>query len=108
MEDDELARRAYALPDRFKDRLSARTFEHVRSAARAGEWDEEIDILLAGLQKNESTISAAERDETQALLDAMGESSERLDQQPVMALPLTDELARSSGDVCHSGDGSSI
>jgi hypothetical protein len=80
MEDDELARRAYALPDRFKDRLSARTFEHVRSAARAGEWDEEIDILLAGLQKNESTISAAERDETQALLDAMGESSERLDQ----------------------------
>jgi hypothetical protein len=83
MDDKELARRAHELPGRFADRISPKTFEHVQGAARGGEWDEEIDILLAGLQKGDSAISAEERDEIKALLDAMGEPSDRLDQLTV-------------------------
>src|SRR5690242_3141242 len=83
MDDKELARRAYELPGRFADRLSPKTFEHVQGAARVGEWDEEIDILLAGLKKADSAISAQERNEIKALLEAMGEPSDRLDQLTV-------------------------
>jgi hypothetical protein len=83
MEDRELARRAYALPDRFADRLSPKDLANIREYASVGEWGEEIEELLACLQQDAHTITAAEREEIQSLLDAMDEPPDLLDQLPV-------------------------
>lgn len=78
MDDYELADRAHALPDRLADRLEPRTLDHLRRHASGGAWDEEIDSLLAGLQKGGKTITAAEHDEIAALLDHMHMPHDRL------------------------------
>lgn len=83
MEDKELAQRAYALPDRFADRLSSKDLANIREYASVGEWSEEIEELLACLLHDARTITVAERKELQALLDAMDEPPEILDQLPV-------------------------
>jgi len=64
--------RVNALPDRFAGRLEPATFSQVRSAARAGEWGEAVDNLIAGLAETRAVVTAAERDELRALLAAMG------------------------------------
>ena len=64
--------RVNALPDRFAGRLEPATFNQVRSAARAGEWGEAVDNLIAGLAETRAVVTAAERDELRALLAAMG------------------------------------
>jgi hypothetical protein len=80
MEDKELARRAYALPDRFADRLDPKDLANIREYADVGEWGEEIEELLASLRHDDRAITTAEHEEIQALLDAMGESPELLNQ----------------------------
>ena len=42
-------------------------------AARAGEWAEALDVLLAALINTNAPVSAAERDELAALLEATGQ-----------------------------------
>jgi len=64
--------RVNALPDRFAGRLEPATFNQVRSAARAGEWGEAVDNLIAGLAEARAVVTPAERDELRTLLDAMG------------------------------------
>jgi hypothetical protein len=67
----ELAERAPALPDRFSDRLDPKDLTSIRRIASGGEWTEEIDLLLACLQHDKITITTAEREELQAVLDAI-------------------------------------
>ena len=72
MDEYELAERAHALPDRFADRLDPTDLATVREYAEAGEWGEEIDLLLACLTVARRPVTAGERGELVALLEAMG------------------------------------
>jgi hypothetical protein len=72
MDEHELAGRAYALPSRFADRLDPADLATVREYAEVGEWGEEIDLLLACLSAARRPVTAAERGELVALLEAMG------------------------------------
>ena len=76
MDEYELAERAYALPGRFADRLDPTDLATVREYAEAGECGEEIDLLLACLSTARRPVTAAERGELVALLDAMGMPAE--------------------------------
>lgn len=75
MDEYELAERAFALPARFADRLDPTDLATVREYAEAGEWGEEIDLLLAYLSTARRSVTAAERAELVALVEAMGMSS---------------------------------
>lgn len=79
MDDQELSRRAKALPDRFDGRTSPEWLTYARSALQAGEWGEGLEILLAGLAKDHIPVSADERDELAALLNATGLPADPLD-----------------------------
>jgi hypothetical protein len=72
VDDNEMMDRVNALPDRFAGRLERATFNQVRSAARAGEWGEAVDNLIAGLAETRAVMTTAERDELRTLLQAMG------------------------------------
>ena len=72
MNETEMAERVNALPDRYAERIELATFSQVRSAARAGEWGEAVDNLIAGLAETRAEVTRAERDELCSLLDAMG------------------------------------
>jgi hypothetical protein len=75
MDDYELAQRAHALPARFADRLAPADLATVREYAEVGEWGEEIDLLLACLNVAGRPVTAPERAELIALLEAMGMST---------------------------------
>lgn len=79
MDEYELAKRAYALPAVFADRLNPADLATVREYAEAGEWGEEIDLLLACLSAAQQPVTAAERRELSALLEAMGMSADHAD-----------------------------
>ena len=72
MDQYELAERAYALPGRFADRRDPAGLADVRDCAQAGEWAEEIDLLLSCLRHGRRPVTAAEREELAALLQATG------------------------------------
>ena len=80
MDEYELAERAYALPGRFADRLDPADLATVREYAEVGEWGEEIDLLLASLRAARQPVTAAERKELVALLQAMGLPAEPAEQ----------------------------
>jgi len=80
MDEYELAERAYALPDRFADRLDSTDLATVREYAEVGEWGEEIDLLLASLRAARQPVTAAEREELVALLEDMGLPAEPAEQ----------------------------
>ena len=65
--------RLKALPEPFAERLHGKVSFDVSNAARAGEWSEALDVLLAGLINGNAPVSAAERDELAALLEATGQ-----------------------------------
>lgn len=85
MDEYELAERAYALPARFADRLEPTDLATVREYSEAGEWGEEIDLLLACLSTARRPVTAVEREELVTLLEAMGMSAE-----PAQALSVDD------------------
>jgi hypothetical protein len=72
MDEHELAKRAYALPDRFADRLTPADLASVREFAQVGEWAEELDLLVAALGAAHQPVSPSERDELTDLLTATG------------------------------------
>jgi hypothetical protein len=72
MDEYEMAERAYALPDKFADRLGPDDLVSVRQYADVGEWGEEIDLLLAALTATRQPVTAAERSDLLILLKAMG------------------------------------
>jgi hypothetical protein len=72
MDEHDLAQRAYALPDTFAGRLSPADLASAREFAEAGEWGEELDLLVAALSGTSQPVSVAERDELAALASAVG------------------------------------
>ena len=79
MNESDIARGVTALPDRFADRLDGDGLADVRDAARAGEWGEAVDILLAGLVQAGTTVTVSERNELRSLLEAMGMPTDPVD-----------------------------
>jgi hypothetical protein len=72
MDEHEIARRASKLPDQFATRLDPKTLESLRSMETGGEYGELTIELAATLAANGASVSADERDELHALLNAMG------------------------------------
>jgi hypothetical protein len=72
MDERDLAERAYVLPDKFAERLSPADLASVREFAEAGEWGEELDLLVAVLSGTRQPVSVAERDELAVLASAVG------------------------------------
>ena len=72
MDEHDLAQRAFALPGKFAGRLTPADLASVRELAEAGEWAEELDLLVAALAAARQPVSVSERDELTALLSATG------------------------------------
>ena len=77
--DADIATRLRALPEPFADRLDRlhpRARFAVSTAASAGDWARALDALLGALVKGGAPVSAAERDELVAMLEAAGRPTE--------------------------------
>jgi hypothetical protein len=72
MEEHEIARRASSLPQRFAGRIPPRTLEIIELMEGGGEYGELAIELAAALAARGVAVTAAERDELLALLEAMG------------------------------------
>jgi hypothetical protein len=66
----EVARRASALPARFADRVPPDTLESIQLMNEGGEYGELTIELAASLVAHNAPVTAAERDELLALLEA--------------------------------------
>jgi hypothetical protein len=74
--DADVVTRLRALPEPFADRLDWvhwRARFDVGRAASAGDWGKALDALLGVLVKGGAPVSAAERDELVAMLEAAGQ-----------------------------------
>ena len=71
MDESEIARRASDLPRRFADRIPAGTREILDLMEGGGEYGELAIELAASLAGRQSPVTAAERVELLALLEAM-------------------------------------
>ncbi|MGH3730092.1 MAG: hypothetical protein ACRDTU_15290 [Micromonosporaceae bacterium] len=80
MNENDIARAAVALPDRFADRLASDDLAAVREFAEVGEWDEEIDLLVACLHQTGAAVTSAERELLATLLTEMRLPTDPLDQ----------------------------
>jgi len=67
----EIARRASSLPRRFSDRVPPQTREDIELMNEGGEYGELTIELAASLAAHQAPVTAAERDELRALLEAM-------------------------------------
>jgi hypothetical protein len=67
----EIAERASALPARFAARVSPDTLESIQLMEEGGEYGELTIELAASLAADHTPVTAAERDELLALLEAM-------------------------------------
>ncbi len=72
MDEGEIARRASVLPGRFAGRIPPRTLEIIELMDGGGEYGELTIELAASLAAHHTPVTAAERDELLALLQAMG------------------------------------
>jgi hypothetical protein len=71
MDEHEIARRASTLPVRFADRIPPQTLEIIQLMEGGGEYGELTIELAASLAAHNTPVTAAERDELLALLEAM-------------------------------------
>ncbi len=71
MDEHEIARRASKLPARFADRIPPQTLEIIELMNDGGEYGELTIELAASLAAHNTPVTAAERDELLALLEAM-------------------------------------
>jgi hypothetical protein len=71
MDKYEVAQRASALPARFAERIPPRTLESIELMEEGGEYEELTIELAASLAAHNTPVTAAERDELLALLEAM-------------------------------------
>jgi hypothetical protein len=76
MDENEIARRASGLPQRFADRIPVRTLEIIKLMDDGGEYGELTVELAASLAAHRTPVTAAERDELLGLLQAMGMPTE--------------------------------
>jgi hypothetical protein len=72
MDEYEIAQQASSLPRRFADRIPPDTLEIIELMEGGGEYGELTIELAASLAAHHVPVSAAERDELRALLEAMG------------------------------------
>jgi hypothetical protein len=71
MTEDEIIDKAEELPDRFADRLTESALWSVKRMRGGGEYGLLTSELTASLAKHQARVTAAERDELLALLEAM-------------------------------------
>ena len=71
MTEDEIIEKAEALPDRFADRVSESTLWSIKRMRGGGEYGELTIELAAALAAHQTAVTAGERDELLALLEAM-------------------------------------
>jgi len=71
MTEDEIIEKAETLPDRFADRVTESTLWSIKRMRGGGEYGELAIELAAALAANHVAVTAAERDELLALLEAM-------------------------------------
>lgn len=71
MDKYEVAHRASALPVRFADRVPSDTLDSIQLMDEGGEYGELTIELAASLAAHNTPVTAAERDELLALLEAM-------------------------------------
>jgi hypothetical protein len=69
--EDEIVEKAEALPDRFADRVTESTLWSIKRMRGGGEYGELTIELAAALAAHHTPVTAAERDELLALLEAM-------------------------------------
>jgi len=69
--EDEIIEKAEALPDRFADRVTESTLWSIKRMRGGGEYGELTIELAASLAAHRTPVTAAERDELLALLEAM-------------------------------------
>ena len=72
MTEDEIIEKAEALPDRFADRVTESTLWSIKRMRGGGEYGEMAIELAAALAAGGVAVTAGERDELLALLEAMG------------------------------------
>ena len=71
MTEDEIIEKAEALPDRYADRLTENALWSIKRMRGGGEYGELTIELAASLAAHHTPVTAAERDELRALLEAM-------------------------------------
>ncbi len=71
MTEDEIIDRAETLPDRFADRLTESALWSVKRMRGGGEYGLMTIEVAASLAAHQAPVTAAERDELRALLEAM-------------------------------------
>jgi hypothetical protein len=71
MDESEIARLASSLPQRFGDRIPPHTLETIELMNGGGEYGELTNELAASLAAHHTPVTAEERDELRALLEAM-------------------------------------
>jgi hypothetical protein len=71
MTEDEIIEKAEALPDRYADRLTESALWSIKRMRGGGEYGELTIELAASLAAHHAPVTAAERDELRALLEAM-------------------------------------
>ena len=76
MSEDEIIEKAEALPDRFADRLTESALWSVKRMRGGGEYGLLTIELAASLAAHKSPVTAAERDELLALLEALSMPTE--------------------------------
>lgn len=79
MEHRELAQIMRRLPGRYADRLPKRTVNQIRTAAAAGRWERAVEMLITWLRRQAAPVTAPERDELRAVLEAMNMPSDLVD-----------------------------
>ena len=71
MTETEIIERAEALPERFADRVTESTLWSIKRMRGGGEYEELTIELAASLAAHKTPVTAEERDELRALLEAM-------------------------------------
>jgi hypothetical protein len=79
MTEDEIVEKAEALPDRFADRLTGSALWSIKRMRGGGEYGELTIELAASLAADHTPVTAAERDELLALLQAMGQPTDPIE-----------------------------
>ena len=79
MTEDEIISRAETLPDRFANRVNESTLWSIKRMRGGGEYGELTIELAASLAAHHTPVTAAERDELLALLQAMGQPTDPIE-----------------------------
>ena len=80
MTETEIIERAETLPDRYADRVTERTLWSIKRMRGGGEYGEMTIELAASLAAHKTPVTAAERDELRALLEAMSMPTDPIEQ----------------------------